>query len=165
MKKIVLFLMLTLGLAACEDDVKFNDPAFQAKIDYKFWQAKGGIAEVNNGVLQVYGNDGIESLTLRIPNYSFGKRYEIGVNDTNVAVFRRIVDKDTLRFKSGTDRGSGYVILDPVEQQVPGTVSGKFVVEMVSTNSDTIPNVKLHEGIFYRIPLRDVNQNTEQISE
>lgn len=153
-----LFLCLALGLVffSCEDDAKFNDPAFQAQINYRFWQAKGAVAEIKNGDLQIYANDGVESLTLRIPNYQLGQRYEFGVDDTNVAVYRKIVDKDTLRYKSGSNAGSGYVVLHAADQQAPGTLSGVFVVEMKSTTDASLPHVKFHEGVFYHIPIREV---------
>lgn len=158
MKKIILFLAFTLGLVSCEDDAQFNDPAFQAQINYRFWQAKGAVAEVHNGTLQIYANDGVESLTMRIPNFQLGQRYEFGLNDTVVGVYRKIVDKDTLRFKSGKNVGSGYVVLDAAEHQKPGTLSGTFVVEMKNTENLDLPNVKFHEGVFYRIPIRTVEE-------
>ena len=158
MKKIIVFLTLALTFAACEDDVKFNDPAFQALSNYDFWRADASVAEVKDGTLRVYGTNGAESLLLRIPNYGFGKRYDLGIDDKNVAVFRRVIEKDTIRFKTGINLGGGYVIFDEASKQVPGTVSGRFVVDAPNTNiaNDTMKSVYLHEGVFFRIKMSEI---------
>jgi len=163
MKKILVFLTLALTLVACEDEVKFNDPAFQALNNYDFWRAEGSVAEVKDGTLRVYGTNGDESLLLRIPNYGFGKKYELGVDDKNVAVFRRVVEGDTLRYKTGIKLGSGYVVFDEAAKQVPGFVSGRFVVDAPITKikEKTPEKVYLHEGVFFKIKMSEITKGAQ----
>lgn len=158
MKKIIIIVALALGFGftGCEDDVKFNDPSFQAQKDYKLWRATNSVAEVKDGTLRVYGTDGIESLVMTIPNYSFGATYDFGTNETNIATYR-IVDEDVTHvYKTGYNLGGGHLSLDPVEKQVPGFISGTFLVKTSRVSGSVVEDVKLDQGIFFRIPLREV---------
>ena len=162
MKKIIVLVALALGFGfvGCEEEVKFNDPSFQAQRDYKLWRATNSVAEVKDGTLRVYGTDGVESLVIKIPNYSFGKTYDLGNNETNIATYRKIVEEDTLVYKTGYEMGSGVITLDPVDKQVPGFISGTFLVTAERLEQNTVKEVKLDTGVFFRVPLREVTTTT-----
>lgn len=159
MKKSIVIIALALGFGfvGCEDEVKFNNPSFQAQRDYKLWRANNSVAEVKDGTLQVYGTDGVESLVMTIPNYSYGGTYDFGNNETNIATYR-IIDEDVnYTYKTGYNLGSGTLYLDPVEKQVPGFISGTFMVTTESVDVNMPKSVTLSKGVFYRIPLREVS--------
>lgn len=157
---VIVALILGFGFTGCEDDVKFNDPSFQAQRNYKLWRATNSVAEVKDGTLRVFGTDGIESLVMTIPNYSFGTTYDFGNNETNIATYR-IVDEDVVYvYKTGYNLGGGHVTLDPVEKQVPGFISGTFLVKTSRVEGNVVKDVKLDQGIFFRIPLREVTPQT-----
>jgi len=162
MKKSILIVALALGLGftGCEDDVKFNNPSFQAQKDYKLWRATNSVAEVKDGTLRVFGTDGVESLVMTIPNYSFGTTYDFGNNETNIATYR-IVDEDiTTVYTTGYNLGGGSLTLDPVEKQVPGFISGTFLVKTSRVVGTIVTDVKLDQGVFFQIPLREVTTQT-----
>ncbi|WP_177762776.1 DUF6252 family protein [Flavobacterium sp. I3-2] len=158
MKKSIIIVALALGLGftGCEDDVKFNDPSFQAQRNYKLWRATNSVAEVKDGTLRVYGTDGVESLVMTIPNYSFGATYDFGNNETNIATYRIIDENISYVFKTGYNLGGGHLTLDPVEKQVPGFISGTFLVKASRVEGGVVVDMKLDQGVFFRIPLREV---------
>lgn len=168
MKKIIVIIALALGfgLTGCEEDVKFNNPSFQAQRDYKLWRATNSVAEVKDGVLRVYGTDEVESLVLKIPNYSFGRTYEFGNNETNIATYRIVEEDVTTVYKTGYEMGGGYLTLDPVEEQIPGFISGTFLVNAIGIQGTTVVEKKLDTGVFFQIPLREITEgDTSQITE
>ena len=165
MKKIIVIVALALGFGftGCEDDVKFNNPSFQAQRNYKLWRAKNSVAEVKDGSLRIYGTDGVESLVMTIPSYSFGQTYEFGTSTTNVATYRIVDEDETYVYKTGFNLGGGYLILDPVEKQVPGFISGRFLVKASRTVATFVEEIKVDQGVFYRIPLREVTTSAPSI--
>jgi len=160
MKKSIVIVALALGFGfcftGCEDEVKFNNPSFEAQRDYKLWRATNSVAEVKEGTLRVYGTDGVESLVMTIPNYSYGGTYDFGTNETNIATYRIIEEDVTYTYKTGYNLGGGTLYIDPIEKQIPGFISGTFLVTTALVQGVEIKEVTLNKGTFFRIPLREV---------
>ncbi len=154
MKKIFFILALSLGFMACESDVKFNNPAFEAERNYETaWKANDFSASVNEGALMITATDGVETLVLRSAAYNFGGKYDLGVVESYRAkLVHELEDGKELVFETGANKGSGYIEFAPIEDQVPGTITGKFVVALRGAN-DSI--VSFQKGIFYRVPMEE----------
>ncbi|WP_430614271.1 DUF6252 family protein [Flavobacterium sp. JP2137] len=154
MKKIFFILALSLGMMACESDVKFNNPAFEAERNYSTsWKANEFSASVNQGALMITATDGVEVLVLRTAAYEFGGKYDLGIVASNRAkLVHDLEDGKQLIFETGAKKGSGYVEFAPLEDQVPGTITGKFVVAL-RNDKDSV--VSFQKGIFYRVPMEE----------
>ena len=168
MKKLIGLLALTLTFIACENDVKFNEPGFQAQRiaeqndtvpmpTYEYWKANEFTAKVHNGNVIIIGSDDTTTLEFRTNTYEFGVKYDLGVLEANRAKVIHVDDEGKLVgpvFETNGSLGSGYISFDPVDRQVPGTISGTFNVTLVDKNN---PKVKTtyNKGVFYRIPLEE----------
>lgn len=157
MKKYFLFALMAVSLVSCEEEISTNAPTFEAMKSYDFWRATKFTANVDNGNLVIVGANDSENVTLFIHNYESGKEYELGTTNHHVATYTK-KDNDTVyMYSTSSTTGKGYIKLDAVEKQVPGTISGTFMAEMVPVNPTLVlpkqPVINLNKGVFFRIPI------------
>lgn len=70
MKKKLLYSLLFLTFISCQEEVKFNNPAFEGQKDNVFWRAVDAKATLLNGIISIEGFTRNEKLTLKIPSPS-----------------------------------------------------------------------------------------------
>lgn len=157
MKKYFLIALVALSFASCEEELSVNTPAFEATKGYSFWRATKMQAFVKDGDLVIVGATNDENVTLYIDNYEMGGEYILGKTNFNVATYSKVVDDIKYNYSTSSTTGSGYVRIDPVEKQVPGTISGVFMTEMVPTGTplENTPSVNFNKGVFFQIPLSE----------
>lgn len=194
MRKIIGLFALTLGFMACENDVKFSDPGMHATMtleaitdtaringnpyshfaEYKPQSFKAYV--VNDKTLIIDAKTDSTQLRIYLPDYEFGAKYEFNATDNIKADYLVFNDFEKIKASYATDALSlvgekpvnrpGYVILDSADKQVPGTISGTFVINM---NANKLPEDEVgpegtvikryvdrkafDSGVFYRIPL------------
>lgn len=157
MKKYFLFALMAVSLVSCEEELTTNSPTFEAMKSYDFWRATKITANHNNGDLIIVGANDSENVTLFIDNYELGKEYTLGTDNYNVATYSKTEDEKVYLYSTSSSTGKGYIKLDPVEKQTPGTISGTFYAEMVPVDAAMVlpdtPIVNLNKGVFFRIPL------------
>ena len=157
MKKYFLFALMAFSLVSCEEELTVNTPTFEAMKSYDFWRATKLTANVDNGNLVIVGATDSENVTLFIHNYESGKEYELGTTNHHVATYSKTEKDVVYLYSTSSSTGKGYIKLDPVEKQVPGTISGTFMAEMVPVDPALVlpetPSVNLNKGVFFRIPL------------
>ncbi|HLW42154.1 MAG TPA: DUF6252 family protein [Flavobacterium sp.] len=169
MKKYFLIVLAGLSLTSCEEEISINTPAFEATNGYTFWRAAKvqAIVDVEKGDLVIVGADDAENITLYIENYDYGAEYTLGISNTNVATYSKIENDTVYRYSTSSSTGNGYIKLDPVEKQKPGTITGTFFAEMeVLTGSPVLSDasgkpmtsVNFNKGVFFEIPLSKVGQ-------
>lgn len=148
---------MAVSLVSCEEELTVNTPTFQTMNGYEFWRATNMTANVDNGDLVIVGVNESENVTLFIDNYELGQEYTLGTSNYNVATFSKIENDTVYLYSTSSSTGKGYIKLDPVEKQVPGTISGTFMAEMVPVDPTLVlpetPIVNLNKGVFFRIPL------------
>ncbi len=193
MKKILGILALSLAFVACEKDVKFSDPGMRATMtrdvltdtaqikgnpysyftEYKPTTFKAYVVNDKNLIIDAQTDS--TRLRIYLPDYEFGARYDFNQTANIKADYFQYDDFGNEQLVYSTDalKGGkpnsrpGYVILDPAEKQVPGSISGTFSINL---NSKLLPDdvidietgVKIvryvdvktfDKGVFYRIPL------------
>ncbi len=156
MKKHFLFLMVLFSLVSCQEDVRFNNPSFQASIDNVFWRAIQTVATVNAGsslVIEAY--TATEVVTLKVNSTSPGT-YFIGTstNKTATYVVTDPATKESITFSSGFGVGDGQIVItdyDPVGKTISGTF--KFNLENTFDNPLAGPTLNFQYGVFYKIPV------------
>lgn len=167
MKKYFLIVLAGLSLTSCEEEISINTPAFEATNGYSFWRATKVKATVDEGNLVIVGADDAENITLYIENYEYGAEYTLGISNVNVATYSKIENDTVYRYSTSSSTGNGFIKLDPVEKQMPGTITGTFFAEMevltgspvlldASGNPQTVVN--LNKGVFFQIPLDEAVQ-------
>ncbi|WCM40901.1 DUF6252 family protein [Flavobacterium sp. CBA20B-1] len=158
MKKYFLLALMAVSLVSCEEELSTNTPTLEVMNGYTFWRANNLAANVNSdGDLVIVGVNESENVTLFIDNYEFGGEYTLGVSNLNVATYSKTIDDKMYLYSTSSSTGKGYIKLNPVEKQVPGTISGTFMAEMVPVDEAMVlpemPIVNLNKGVFFRIPL------------
>lgn len=156
MKKHFLFLIVLFTLFSCQEDVKFNNPAFQGMKDNVFWRAVQTKATVySGGDLLIEAYTATEVFTLKTNTIAAGTYY-IGANATTVATYdyRDPLTKESITFSSGFNVGNGQIVIaeyDPVGM----TISGTFKCNLVNTFDNPLagPTLNFQYGVFYKIPV------------
>lgn len=145
MKKIISLFILVAAFASCGEDIKFNNPAFQANKNGNIWKANDMRAFADAGGLTIIGAVGTEIVTLHTSSANPGT-YTLGVNNVNSATFQSVEGAGTL-FATGAGVGSGKIVITP--NQTDGTITGKFEFTAEDENGE---EVIFTAGDFYKIP-------------
>ena len=152
MKKIIFLLILIFTLSGCQDEVKFNDPAFQGLKQGILWRATSFDAKkTSNGFLVFTATKGYETITIRtdqvIPHTS-----QFGTNIDNFAEFVNNSIEFQNKYSTGFGEGKGEIIITDYSN---GTVSGSF--NFIAINTDTSINspnaINFSKGAFYGVPV------------
>ncbi|SNR23500.1 hypothetical protein SAMN04487979_101177 [Flavobacterium sp. ov086] len=153
MKKYYYLLITIFLLASCEEDIKFNTPAFQSLKDNVFWRAQNYSAQAKaGGGVYISGGLGTNVVTLKLPSLET-KTYVLGVDNLTAASYSDRFAIDKPEFTTGTNKGSGQVVITEFDNN-KGTISGTFKFTAVNTNAEDLenPSVTFTEGVFYKIP-------------
>ncbi|GEC73692.1 hypothetical protein SAMN05443543_10495 [Flavobacterium flevense] len=158
MKKHFLFLIVLFSLFSCQEDVKFNNPAFQGMKDNVFWRAVQTTARVNSGgALVIEAYTATEIVTLKT-NSAATATYFISTPRINTAtyVYTDPSTQESTTFSSGSGVGviDGQIVITEYNQ-VDKTISGTFKFNLENTFDNPLagPNLNFQYGVFYKIPV------------
>lgn len=147
MKKFILPLIALLFLAACSDDVQFNNPSIQGRIDHAayFHTFEVSAGQNADGSLVMLGKQGSRQLELTLSSMQANTEYILGGDSGNQAIFKTIDDQV---FKTQPD-GEGYVYISSTSENA---LTGYF--GFTAYTHELLPDT-LHfsEGTFFEIPL------------
>lgn len=83
MKKIALFIMSSIFLLSCEQDIQINSPALQAERNNEFWRSKQTTVFVNSsGQVEITALSGYEKIVMKAAQNSVGT-YTFGTTSTD----------------------------------------------------------------------------------
>jgi hypothetical protein len=154
MKKQLLYLFVFFAFISCSDEVKFNNPSFEAQKDNVFWRAIDYKAKLaSDGSLSIDGYTRNEKLTLNT-TAATPQIYPLGTSLSNVATYVLTDATGTVTFTTGTGIGEGRIVIteyDVANSTVTGTF--KFNAENVYNNPLTSPILNFQYGHFYKIPV------------
>ncbi|PIF69518.1 hypothetical protein CLU99_0225 [Flavobacterium sp. 2] len=154
MKRYFYFLSLFFIVASCTDDVKFNNPAFQALKENVFWRAQSYKAHLGeNGSIVVEGSLGYEKVTLQMASTA-KQTFTLGNDEFSKALYENKLSTDVSAFSTGTDKGSGQIVItdyDNVNHTISGTF--KFTAENDDESNIEKPKINFKEGVFYKVPI------------
>jgi len=153
MKKYIYLFVTVFMFVSCTEDVRFNTPAFQGLKDNVFWRSQNYTAYTKqNGVLVIEGGLGAEKVTLNLPS-PIPQTFTLGVDDVTTASYSNVFPSETPQFTTGTDLGSGQVIITEFDV-ANNTISGTFRFTAVNVNAvnEEKPEIHFTEGVFYKIP-------------
>jgi len=156
MKKFFLFLVLFFSLFSCQEDVKFNNPAFQAMKDNVLWKAVQTRATVySSGKVVVEAYTATEVMTLENSSTAVGV-YTIGTNANTTANYQYTdpITKEKIIFSSGFNVGNGELEITDYDA-VGKTISGTFKCNLVNTFDNPMagPTLNFQYGVFYKVPV------------
>ena len=152
-------LPLILLLSSCVDDVKFNNPAFQALKDNVFWRAQNYNAyTTTNGTFVIEAYLGSEKVTLQTASPALHS-YILGIDDVSKASYSNTLPAELTNFSTGKNKGSGLITITEFNIE-NNTISGTFkftAVNADATNTDH-PKINFTEGVFYKVPVRPASE-------
>ncbi|TDD94569.1 DUF6252 family protein [Flavobacterium cellulosilyticum] len=154
MKYFFLYSLLFLAFISCQDDVKFNNPAFEGQKDNVFWRAVDAKAFLSkSGSLSIEAYTRNEKVTLKTTS-TILQTYILGTSTSNMATYVLTDSSGTITFATGTGRGSGQIVIDEYDT-VNKTVTGtfKFNAENVFNNPLAGPILNFQYGHFYKVPV------------
>lgn len=153
MKKILSLIVLLVAITACEEDIKFNTPAFQGLKDNVLWKAtEYNAVRGGDNSLTVTATNGFEVVTLRTAAAT-ANIYELGVNESSKATYSLSVDGIDEVYQTGTGVGNGIIEIsdDPRDTDIAGGyVTGTFRFNVVNEEGDVI---NFQNGVFYKVPI------------
>ena len=152
MKKLVFSAIIATLLISCSNDVKFNNPAFQAQKQGVLWNASNYKATLSsNGNVTVLGFKDFETVTIR--TYTINPHTSaFGVNGTNFAEYDNRAVGFTGNYSTGINGGNGQIVITNFSE---GTISGNFKFNAVNTNPSLLEpdSINFKSGVFYKIPV------------
>ncbi|KVV13684.1 DUF6252 family protein [Flavobacterium sp. TAB 87] len=163
MKKYLLTVTLLFLLASCEQNIKFNNPAFQGLKDKQFWRATNFNATLNDSEeLVIEGSLGYEKMQLNLNSIELGT-YVLGEGAAVFAEFSTSEKEKEMFYTTAAALASGKIVItnyDLVQQ----TISGTFIFYALAQNIDVPEEAKaVHlqftEGVFYKVPISKAADN------
>lgn len=154
MKKYFLFALVLFSLISCDENIKFNDPAFQGMKDNVFWRALESKATIEaGGALTIEAYVGYEKVTLKTSSAA-AQTYTLGVNNSNTATYDLLTAEGTTIFYSGAGVGNGEIVITEYDA-ANNTISGnfKFNLENASNDSSAGSILNFQNGVFYKVPI------------
>ncbi|MFC0777736.1 DUF6252 family protein [Flavobacterium sp. HJSW_4] len=153
MKKYFYFLSFLLLFVSCEEDIKFNNPAFQTLKDNTFWRAQVYQAGAeSNGSFIIEGALGLEQISFQLPE-PFEKTFVLGVDDATKVIYKNRYKGQEAEFSTGAGKGNGEIIVTEYNT-VENTISGTFKFTAVNADSGAEKQtMHFSEGVFYKIPI------------
>ncbi|AWK03926.1 hypothetical protein HYN56_06645 [Flavobacterium crocinum] len=154
MKKYFYFLLILSVFTSCEEDVKFNNPAFQTLKDNDFWRARSYKAYfAENGTVIIEGTLGYEKVILQTES-SVEQVYTLGMNEVSKASYANTLTNEAASFSTGTERGSGQIVITDYDSE-NNTISGTFKFTALNEDESDVENSKINftEGVFYKVPI------------
>lgn len=154
MKKILFFSFVLLSFISCSEDVKFNNPAFQAKRDGENWRAVDyKVSLAANGSLTIEGYTSNELVTMKIPTTT-AQTYPLGNSTTKVASYVYTGSNGKIIYTTGVGVGEGEIVIEEYDA-ANKTISGAFKFNLENTDDDSSekPIVNFQYGRFYKLPV------------
>ena len=151
MKKRFVFITLLFALISCQEDVKFNNPAFEGQKDNIFWRAVDSKATLAGGSLIIEALTRNEKLTLKTSSIISGT-YFLGTSTSNTATYVMTDATSTITFTTGFGVGEGQIVITEYDA-VNKTVTGTFKFNAVNS---VLPSSVLNfqYGHFYKVPVK-----------
>ena len=145
---------LFCAFISCQDNVTFNNPAFEGQKDHVFWRATDSKATLLNGSLIIEGFTKDEKVTLKTNSINLGT-YILGTGILNTAAYSLTDASGTISYATGLDIGEGQIVITEYDT-VNNTVSGTFKFNAVNSNNSVLVGsiLNFQYGVFYKLPIK-----------
>jgi len=154
MKNPASYIFLLFFIISCQDDVKFNNPAFEGQKDNVFWRAVDSKATLSGGSLTIEGFTSTEKVSLKTNSTILGP-YPLGTGIENTATYVLTDANGSITFSTGNGKGNGEIIIEKYENN---TITGTFKFNAVNVNNipPDKPTINFHYGHFYKVPVTNL---------
>ena len=162
MKKIVVYLVITVLLLSCTESMQYNnEPRMQALMDNVKWEAFTSSATAAIANISIVGIGDNQSVTLKMKlpddfvmqtDESTYIAYTLGTGNINQAFFAKQVGGKNYMYETKKGIGDGEIVITNYDGV---TISGTFRFNAINSvsDSDQEMTVNFNKGVFYKIPI------------
>ena len=154
MKKIILLIVVLFAVVSCEQDVRFNDPSFQALKNDVFWRAIDSRATLaSDGSLLIEAFTSNEVLSIKTVGIE-QTTYPLEGDVTQNVVYSLKENADIIIYRTDGTTANGRITVTEYDE-INKTISGTFTFNIKNSDeSDLInPIISFREGVFYKVPI------------
>jgi hypothetical protein len=151
MKRFTSYIFLLFVIISCQEEVKFNNPAFQGQKDNVFWRAVDSKATLSAGSLTIEGFTSTEKVTLKTTATIPGT-YMLGSGVLNTASYTVADGNGTLDFSTGFADDEGQIVITDYDTSNK-TVTGTFKFKAKNTNLTFGSFLTFQKGVFYKVKI------------
>ncbi len=156
MKKTILLIVVLFAVVSCEQDVRFNDPSFQALKNDVFWRAIDSRATLaSDGSLLIEAFTSNEVLSIKIHGIDQDIDYILGGGNSENAVYELKENLNMIIYRTDGTTANGQITItkyNEVNETITGTF--KFNVKNVSDSELVNPILSFRQGVFYNVPVK-----------
>ena len=155
MKKIILLIVVLFAVVSCEQDVRFNDPSFQALKNDVFWRAIDSRATLaSDGSLLIEAFTSNEILSIKTTGTVENFEYLLGGGNAQNVVYSLKENTQITIYRTDGSSANGRITITEYDKDNK-TISGTFKFNLKNpSDSDLInPTLSFREGVFYKIPV------------
>lgn len=153
MKNIFTFILITVILFGCQDDIQTKIPAFQSLKNggFEWVSTVSTVTSESSGVTTFTGSDGFGTITIQIPNLALGS-YDLGSGALAVASYFEEGSQYATTYDglgSIVYVSDGLISIDDIDET--GAVTGSFYFNAYNASGSDVVNFS--EGILYKLPV------------
>ena len=155
MRKLILLIAVVFTTVSCEEDVRFNNPSFQALKNDVFWRAIDSRATIaSNGSLLIEAYTTNEILSIKTTGSDQDFEYLLGGAVSQNGVYSLKKNAQVTIYRTDGTTANGRITVTE-HDEVNKTISGTFKFNIKNLDeSDLInPIISFREGIFYKVPV------------
>ncbi len=151
MKTVLSFVLATVMLAGCSQDIRRNEVAFQGLKNNSIWRASSLQATTEaDGSITISGSNLADRLELIIDN-SVPGTYVLGNSNLRTASYSQKVGNVESTFETTNNTGDGEVVITQFDGV---TISGTFHFNAPNIDTDSDQElVNFQKGIIYKVPV------------
>ncbi|MEC5164420.1 hypothetical protein RCH18_000136 [Flavobacterium sp. PL11] len=154
MKKFLLLTVILFCFISCEEDIRFNDPAFQGLKNNVFWRAtdfKAKLATNGSLIIEAYTSNEFLSFTTTSPGKGI---YLLGPDSFNIVVYTEDRGIYETNYSTSIGGANGEIKITDYDD-INNTISGTFKFNAIYTEtiSNEEPNLNFQQGFFYNVPI------------
>ena len=152
MRKLIVCITVIFASVSCEEDVRFNDPSFQALKNDVFWRAIDSRATLfPDGSLLIEAFTSNEVLSIRTVGIA-QTTYLLEGDVTQNVVYSLKKNAEAIIYRTDGTTANGSITINKYDE-ANKTISGTFTFNIKNVNdSDLIkPILSFREGVFYNV--------------
>ena len=155
MRKLILLIAVVFAVVSCEEDVRFNNPSFQALKNDVFWRAIDSRATVAaDGSLSIEAFTSNEILSIKTTGSVKGSEYLLGGGNSQNVVYSLKENSQVTIYRTDGNTANGRITLTEFDE-VNKTISGTFKFSIKNLDDSDLKNtiISFREGVFYKVPI------------
>ena len=155
MRKLIVLIAVVFTAFSCEEDVRFNNPSFQALKNDVFWRAIDSRATIAaDGSLLIEAFTSNEILSIKTTGSAKDFEYLLGGGNSQNVVYSLKEKAQVTIYRTDGTTANGRITVTEYDE-INKTISGTFTFNIKNSDESDIisPIISFREGVFYKVPV------------